>query len=107
MYAHGIEIEMKKLVYITKQDLISILASTDEGITEILKRKSTMTLESSMKLYHLENINLNEALDYLLLHPELLKTPIVLDKNKYMIGYQEEVIRQFLPMSYRNRKYYI
>jgi regulatory protein spx len=36
-------------------------------------------------------------------NPELLKTPLILEGNKLLVGYNKEQIRIFLPKIYRRK----
>ncbi|KXT60325.1 ArsC/Spx/MgsR family protein [Lactococcus sp. DD01] len=46
-------------------------------------------------------MNFDAGIDFLLDNPELLQSPIVIDSNKYMIGFNSDDIRQFLPKKFR------
>ncbi|QQC73869.1 hypothetical protein I6I20_03650 [Lactococcus garvieae] len=46
---------------------------------------------------------LNQAIDYIKVNPNLLKSPIMIEKNKVLIGYDPEQIRMFLPQKYRRK----
>lgn len=47
------------------------------------------------------DMTLNEALDYLLSNSDLLPTPIIMDGKNFLIGYNENEIRKFLPKELR------
>ena len=106
MSKHNIVVKKQKISQLYPEDLFHLLTLSEEGIQEIIKRRSTLNGEASRKLLHLEDLSFKSALQYLLENKDLIRTPIVLEKNKYMIGYQADNIRQFLPLEYRNRKYY-
>lgn len=106
MDKHNIVTEQLKISHLSPQDLFHLLTLSELGIEEIIKRRSTLNDEASKKIQHLEKLSFKSAVIFLLENKELLKTPIVLEKNKYMIGYQIDNIRQFLPAEYRNRTYY-
>lgn len=50
------------------------------------------------KLY---SLSFSEALNYLLLYPELLRTPIIFSENKLLVGFNSDEIRKFIPSVYR------
>lgn len=52
----------------------------------------------------MDKMDFNDTVDFILKHTELLKTPILIDKNKLMIGFNAEDIRKFIP---KNRRKYI
>ncbi|MFQ6324407.1 ArsC/Spx/MgsR family protein [Lactococcus garvieae] len=45
----------------------------------------------------MELLSFNEALDFVLSHTYILQAPIIIDGNNYLIGYNEDEIRKFLP----------
>ncbi|WP_285009606.1 ArsC/Spx/MgsR family protein [Lactococcus formosensis] len=46
-------------------------------------------------------MKLKSALYYLKMNTSLFKTPIILDENNYLIGYNSDEIRRFFPREYR------
>nr|WP_285004996.1 ArsC/Spx/MgsR family protein [Lactococcus garvieae] len=52
----------------------------------------------------MELLSFNEALDFVLSHPYVLQTPIIIDGKNYLIGYNEDEIRKFLPKEYRRHR---
>lgn len=100
---YNVSVETYTIRSITKVDLINVLSLTNEGIVEIIKQRNQSNEEVKEKLKRLEEMNFNDAIDYLLQNTDLLRTPITLDKNKYMIGYHVEEIRKFMPKEYRKR----
>ena len=50
------------------------------------------------------DMTLNEALDYLLSNSDLLPTPIIMDEKNFLIGYNENEIRKFLPKKLRRSR---
>lgn len=103
---YNIEADLKRVRAIHKKDLIHLLSQTDEGIREVVKHKNHTNEEISQKLEHLNSLTFDEAIDFLLENTELLRTPIILSKNNYMIGYHYENIREFIPPGWRKRIYY-
>ena len=99
---HSISIRKTPLNQIHSEDLVKILQLTDTGMPEITKSVSACRSLSKKKLVNLEKMKLKEGIDYLVANTELLRSPIILDLNKMMVGYNEENIRQFIS----NRKSY-
>lgn len=97
----GIPINSIPINKISKKDIIHILAITDKGIDGIIKRPVGNNSKISTDISRLENLNFNDAINYLKTHPELLKTPIIIENNKILIGYNINEIRKFLPRTYR------
>jgi len=96
-----IEVCAKRINYISKDELIHLLFLTDNGFMSILKgeKKALESTKAQLKYFH--ELNFNEALEYIMKHFELVKVSIIFDENKLLVGYNEEVIRQFLPKEYR------
>lgn len=103
---YHISAEVHRIRSITRNDLLTLLSYSTEGIIEIIKHKNHTNEEVCNKLKSLENMTFNCAVDFLLQNTDLLRTPIVLGKDKYMIGYHVDNVRKFIPKEYRSRKYY-
>lgn len=101
---YNIKVEQIKICEIKKEDLIQLLSFSDEGINEIIKRPTKNSLETKQKVEFLMGLPLEQGYRFLTYHYEILQTPIIIDKGKYLIGYNEEEIRKFLPNSYRQAK---
>lgn len=98
---HGIEIEKIRMSKISKEVLIKTLSLNDKGIDGIVKRKSKISKDNKEQLSKIESMTINEALDYLIINSQLLQTPIITGKNKALVGFNIDDIRQFLPKEYR------
>ena len=98
---YGIPVEVVRIENITKEALIQLLSLTDGGINDIIKNKTRSNSVVLHKVKHLESLSFNEALEYLLQNPILLKSPLLIGDNKYMIGFHSENIREFMPKAYR------
>lgn len=95
--AHGLE-------EICREDLIHILSFTEKGMDSIVKHRNRLGAGLDKKFLKLQRLSFNAGVNYLLENPELLRTPLLLDENKCLIGYNGEEIRQFLPRAYRSKK---
>lgn len=101
---YNIEVEKINICDIQKKDLIQMLSFSNEGIPEILKRSTKSSLETKQKIAFLMGLPLEQGYRFLTCHPEVLQTPIIIDRGKYLVGYNEEEIRKFLPKAYRQVK---
>ncbi|MFK4881377.1 MULTISPECIES: ArsC/Spx/MgsR family protein [Lactococcus] len=99
--SHGIEFEQREILQLSQQDMTHLLSLTDLGFEELLKLKGKQSKENLQTLFHFNEWSLTECVQFLKYHTEFLKTPIILDQEKYMMGYNSEEIRKFLPKSYR------
>lgn len=96
---YGVRYKKRKLVQLSQQTLLSMLALTENGMVDLLKRKSDFPTQEKIK--KVQEMNFNQAIDYLSHHPEVLRTPILVSNNKLLIGYHDTEIRQFMPKGYR------
>lgn len=92
--SYGINYEHQRLNQegITEEDLRGILSLTENGVEDILKRNLVDKFQE---------VKMNDFIQTALANPTILKTPILFDKNKLVVGYNEEEIRLFMP---RNEK---
>ncbi|MFQ6322512.1 ArsC/Spx/MgsR family protein [Lactococcus garvieae] len=54
-------------------------------------------MKTQNKVQEIYSLSFNDALRYLQLHPEILRTPIVITPKKILIGFHNEEICQFVP----------
>lgn len=88
----------------SREDLFNLLKLSDGGLKEIVKRSWKCGSEVKESLKYMERLSFNEALDFLLSHPNVLQTPIIMEEPNYLIGYNEDEIRKFLPKEYRHHQ---
>lgn len=100
----GIEVQMKKIKEMSKEDLSQILFLSEEGFSDILKNNIRMNSQTEELLRKCKALSFNEALVFLLEHRELLRLPLIFDTHRLMIGFNDDEIRQFIPQSYRRMK---
>lgn len=89
----------------TRNDLVKSLKHSDEGLIDILKRPGKSSTEVKDALRYMELLSFNEALDFLLSHPYVLQTPIIMGERNHLIGYNVDEIRKFLPKEYRRHNF--
>lgn len=97
---YNIEYEKLRINSISFKHLVSILKMTECGLDDIVRtqRVPAVLKKKVRKLY---SLTLSEALIYLLLNPELLRTPIIFSENKLLVGFNPYEIRKFVPNVYR------
>ena len=100
---HHIPVCEKKIEEILKEDLLQALVLSEAGFPSLLKQRNKTGQTIRTLLDHLEGLNFQEGINFVLEHPEVLKTPLVLDAQKLMVGYNSEDLRVFLPPGYRSR----
>lgn len=84
---------------LTKEELMAILAKTDNGVASIVSSKNRYAKSLGVDL---EDLPLSEVVDLILDNPRILKSPIMMDNKRLQVGYKEDDIRAFLPRSVRN-----
>ncbi len=100
----GIEVQMKKIKEMSKEDLSQILFLSEKGFSDVLKNNIRSNTRDKELLRKYKELNFNEALVFLLEHLELLRLPLAFDDCRLMIGFNDDEIRQFIPQSYRRVK---
>lgn len=99
----GVKVSIKKIDQISQKDLFQILLLSEKGFLDILKKEKTDFCYGKL-LQGFQNLTFNEAIDFLSKHSELLRTPIIFDSTKLVIGFNEDEIRTFLSQNYRKLK---
>lgn len=102
---YNIDVQKQQISKITRNDLVKLLKYSDEGLIDILKRPGKSSTEVKYALRYMELLSFNEALDFLLSHPYVLQTPIIMDERNHLIGYNVDEIRKFLPKEYRRHNF--
>lgn len=101
---HNIEYQLNRIEKIKKEDMLLILSMSENGVDDIVKLQGNAITQK--KIAAIYGMSLSAAIDYLKRHTEVLSTPIILAKNKLLIGYHETEIRQFLSRDHRQVNYY-
>ncbi|WP_285046977.1 ArsC/Spx/MgsR family protein [Lactococcus petauri] len=82
---------MSRLICLAIQ-IGALRSGPHEGLKAIVKRPGKSSSE------------VKEALDFILSHPYVMPTPIIMEGNNHFIGYNEDEIRIFLPKEYRRHR---
>lgn len=99
---NNISFQAQRISQISREDIVLALSMTDDGLKSIVKCQGhTNTIK---KISSLNTMNFNEAISYIKTHTEILRTPIIISKNKILIGYNDADIRQFIPQYKRRLK---
>ena len=84
---------------ITKEEIMNILTKTENGIASIVSSKNRYAKSLD---FDIEDLSVNEVIDLITSNPRILKSPILIDEKRLLVGYKEDDIRAFLPRSVRN-----
>ncbi|WP_285015615.1 Spx/MgsR family RNA polymerase-binding regulatory protein [Lactococcus garvieae] len=98
---YDIDISKKNMQEISNDELVNILSSTNNGISDILRNYKKFSSYKKLKVDVLKEMTFNEALDFLKKNTDIIQTPIIIEEKKILIGYNSEQIRMFLPKEYR------
>lgn len=79
-------------------EIKQILQMTEDGTEEIISKRSKAYQELDINI---EEMPLQELLDLVQKHPDLLRRPIIMDEKRLQVGYNEDEIRRFLPREVR------
>ncbi|MFQ6324131.1 ArsC/Spx/MgsR family protein [Lactococcus garvieae] len=101
--SYGIIICIRSSGQISREELIIALSSTDKGFTDLLKHPNHLNDEEMSKIRLLKTMTLNQGIDFIKVNPQLLRSPIIIERNKVLIGYNPDQIRMFLPKVYRRK----
>lgn len=92
---------VEKNIFVSKlnrEELKAILEKTEHGFDDIISTRSKVFKEKSTDI---EDMSINELLDFIEANPSVLKRPIIIDDRRLQIGYNDEEIRVFIPRELR------
>ena len=81
---------------LTVLELQDILRITTDGTDDIIAKRSAL-----YKTLNFDQLSLLELLEIVHNEPSLLRSPIIVDKQKIQVGYNEEEMHQFIPRKTR------
>lgn len=87
-----------KNVPLTGQEIKELLSMTENGTEDII---STRTKTYKQLNLSIDDLTFNKLVQLLETYPELLKLPILFDKNRLQVGYHEDSIKRFIPREIR------
>jgi regulatory protein spx len=88
---------------LTIGELQSILRMTLDGTDDILATRSKVFKRLDIKI---DELPLKDLLELIHSHNELLRSPIILDKKRILVGYHQDEIRQFIPRETRQSEWF-
>ena len=83
---------------LNENELKDILAKSENGTDDIISRRSNVFKSGD---YDIDEMSVNELIEFIKKNPSVLKRPIVVDDRRIQVGYNEEEIRSFIPRARR------
>ena len=86
---------------LTTEELRNILALTENGTDDIISTRSKIFQKLNVDV---EDLSISALIKLIEENPSLLRRPIILDKKRMQIGFNEDEIRAFLPRGDRKEE---
>lgn len=82
---------------LTSNDLKHILSLTSRGFEEVMISKQYAKNHNIPMEFNFNSITTKEMINIIVNNQDLLKSPIVFDKNNLSVGYNLEKLQRFIP----------
>lgn len=79
-------------------ELREILERCENGTDDIIAKNSKIIKSNKIDL---DSMKVDELIDFIKANPSILKRPIIMDEHRFLVGYNEEEIRTFIPREQR------
>lgn len=86
---------------LSREELLEILSFTENGTEDIISTRSKVFQKLNIDV---DELSISHLIDLIAKNPSLLRRPIILDKKRMQIGFNEDEIRAFLPRDYRKQE---
>ena len=96
----GLSFEERNIFSATlnETELKEILEKSENGTEDIISTRSKIIKEQNLDV---ENMSISQLVSFIRENPSVLKRPIMVDDRRIQVGYNEEEIRTFIPLSKR------
>lgn len=81
-----------------EEELLEFLERSENGTDDIVSRRSKAYIESQVDL---DGMSTHELIHFIQENPAILKRPIIMDEKRFLVGYNDEEIRAFIPREQR------
>jgi len=100
----GIPFEERNIFSATlnESELKEMLEKSENGTEDIISTRSKVIKEQNMDV---ENMSISQLVLFIRENPSVLKRPIMVDDRRIQVGYNEEEIRTFIPISKRQSSF--
>ena len=86
---------------LSRDELLKILSLTENGTEDIISTRSKIFQKLAVDV---DELSISELLQLIAENPSLLRRPIIMDKKRMQIGFNEDEIRAFLSRDYRKKQ---
>lgn len=83
---------------LTREEIYRMLLSSENGFDDIISKRSKIIKENNVDV---DNMKLNELMNFIIEHPTILKRPIIVSDMELQVGYNVDDITLFLPPELR------
>ncbi|MDO4635833.1 MAG: Spx/MgsR family RNA polymerase-binding regulatory protein [Streptococcus sp.] len=100
---HKVEFQEYNIITspLSKEDLLNILSFTENGTEDIISTRSKVFQKLDVDV---DDLSISDLIKLIAENPSLLRRPIIMDKKRMQIGFNEDEIRAFLPRDYRKQE---
>lgn len=81
-----------------EDELTEFLKRSENGTDDIVSKRSKAYLESRVDI---EGMSTKELIHFIQKNPAILKRPIIMDERRFLVGYNDDEIRAFIPKEQR------
>ncbi len=85
-------------IKLTEEDIFGMLENSENGFDDIISTRSNFFKENTIDL---EELKTSQLINLIIENPSILRRPIIIDKGKMQVGYNDEEIRVFIPEEQR------
>lgn len=85
---------------LSREELMEILSFTENGTEDIISTRSKVFQKLNIDV---DELSISELIKLIADNPSLLRRPIIMDKKRMQIGFNEDEIRAFLLRDYRKQ----
>lgn len=96
MRENNIRVELLDISVISRRAIVYLLKHSNNGFKDFLKDREYITEELEIKFNLLEHLTFDQSVEYLLRNPEMVKTPIVFDKEKILYVFMKKYLTNLL-----------
>ena len=80
------------------EEIKSLLMKSENGTDDIISRRSKIIIDNNINV---EEMTMGQLVDFIRENPSILKRPIIVDENHFVVGYDDDEITTFIPSELR------